>query len=258
MELDHTLEISHLFRSFVIENVQLTSDVEAHAVVVAIGIWRRVTDKRHSHRRVGLYVVADAVWPGVRGQRQQLVDTFSGDELRLELLLATAFQAHGHDARRTVTVGRRVHTAPRTCVTSRPVSCGTHSTLSITTGRDKTRTSTKNTRGTSRPGDLSITDGWYLSNNYRAVVSTCHVPSTPSTTTVGLTTLVRTPGDFRDDINRPWCVGDEGNGIIAILLKSLITGENMNNVIDDKQFVRELRNHHHDKVALLLSWYWTQ
>lgn len=169
MELDYTPKISHLFRSFVIENVQLTSNVEAHAVVVAVGIWRRVTDKRYTHGRVGLHVVANAVWPGVRSQRQQLVDAFSGNELRLELLLATAVQAHGHDARRTVTVGRRVHTT-RTSVTSRPVSCGTHSTLSITTGRDKTRTSTTNTRGTSRPDDLSITDVWYLSNNYRAVV----------------------------------------------------------------------------------------
>jgi len=176
--------ISHLFGSFVIKNVQLASDVEAHAVVVAVGIRRRVADKRHPHGSVGLHVVADAVRPGVRGQRQQLVDTFPGNELRLELLLTTAVQAHGHDARRTVTVGRRVHTA-RASVTFRPVNCGTHSTLSITTGRDKTRTSTTNTRGTSRPDDLSITDGWNLSsNNYPAVVSTCHVRGRPSTTTV--------------------------------------------------------------------------
>jgi len=169
-------EIPHLFCSFIIENVQLASDVEAHSVVVTVGIRWRVADKRYPHRSVGLHVVADAVRPRVRGQREQLVDAFPGDELRLELFLATAVQAHGHDARRTVTVGRRVHTG-RASVTFRLVSCGTHSTLSITTGRDKTRTSTTNTRGTSRPGDLSITDGWNLSNNnYRAVVSTCHVP----------------------------------------------------------------------------------
>jgi len=75
--------ISHLFCSFVIENVQLASDVEAHAVVVAVGIRRRVADKRHPHGSVGLHVVADTVRTGVRGQRQQLVDAFSGDELRL-------------------------------------------------------------------------------------------------------------------------------------------------------------------------------
>lgn len=153
--------ISYLFCSFVIENIQLASNVETHAVIVAVGIRRRVIDKRHPHGSVGLHVVADAVRPGVRGQRQQLVDAFPGDELRLELLLATAVQAHGHDARRTVTVGRRVHTT-RASVTFRPVSCGTHSTLSITTGRDKTRTLTTNTCGTSRPGDLSIKDGWNL------------------------------------------------------------------------------------------------
>jgi len=54
---------AHLFRSFVVENVQLPSDVEAHAVVVAVGIRRRVADKRHAHGRVGLHVVADAVRP---------------------------------------------------------------------------------------------------------------------------------------------------------------------------------------------------
>jgi len=80
------------------------------------------------HRRAGLHVVADAVWPGVRGQRQQFVNALPGDELRFELLLATAVQAHGHDARRTVTVGRRVHTG-RASVTSRPVGCGTRYTV---------------------------------------------------------------------------------------------------------------------------------
>lgn len=158
------------------------------------------------HGRVGLHVVADAVRPGVRGQRQQLVNAFPGDELRLELLLATAVQAHGHDARRTVTVGRRVHTG-RASVTSRPVSCGTHRIRCRSRPGATRRERRRRKRVAHRGWEISRsrTDGTYFIEQLsRGRLSTCHVvPGRPSTTTVGQsTTLSRAPGGFRDDTVR--------------------------------------------------------
>jgi len=258
----------HLFRSFVVENVQLPSDVEAHAVVVAVGIRRRVSDKRHAHGRVGLYVVADAIRPGVRGQREKLVNALPGDELRLELLLATAVQAHGHDARRTVTVGRRVHTG-RASVTSRPVNCGTHR---IRRCRSRPGATRRERRRRKRAAHRSraifrsrTTDGTYIFivQLSRVVSRLSHVdPGRPSTTTVGQsTTSSRTPGDFRDDTVRVLSsitsIGDGRRTIIVmLLLLSFITGENItSNVIDDKRYTKYFRNHHHYDKVMFLSWY---
>lgn len=123
-------------RPLVEEHIELTTNVETDPVVVAIGIG--IGDEGHAHGRVGLHVVADAVGPRVRGQRQQLVHALPGDELRLELLLAV--QAHGHGARAVTTVGRRrAHTIRGVAVASQPVHCDTIITM---TGRGKTHSIT--------------------------------------------------------------------------------------------------------------------
>jgi len=96
---------------------------------------------------------------------------------------------------------------------------------------------------------------------YRAVVSTCYVPGRPSTTNVGLTTLSRAPGGFRDDTVRDVLrrlETDELSRYDCYCHSSPVKRRaTWLSLIDDKQFTGELRNHHHDKVVrFLLSWYW--
>lgn len=137
--------------------------------------------------------------------------------------------------------------------------------MSITTGRDKTRTSTTKTLGTSRPGDLSIADdGWHQYFCRTTVARRLSSQSRRPGQTVNYDR--RTEHNIVSDTGRlsrryrPRSItaidDDRRTIIVMLLLLSFITGENItSNVIDDKRYTKYFRNHHHHDKVMFLSWY---